>query len=579
MYVLGVNSGPHDGSAVLLRDGEILVMIEQERLSRQKRAIGESPAGAVHRCLDAAGITLQDVGAIAVGWDVPRLAAIEGQPFRVDRFARWLLEVPATTSPPVEKLRFVPHHVAHAASALWTSGVPRAAVIVVDGRGEDCATSIGVGDGNGITFFETWDVGHSLGHLYGFAAEWAGFTEWDAGKLMGLASYGRPGQPVPLTIDGAGYRVDGVGDGKQPPAYRYFQLRRSVWTAFRARNFPFTVGSRREPMAHAHFAASIQDGLEAAVLDLARRLRARSDADTLVLAGGVALNCTLNGVLHRAAVFPDIHVPPVPHDAGVGLGAALSVWRAAAGPAATPPGGRMRHAYWGPDVTDEDVGGVLAENGLDGTRLAEEDLVETVAERLAGGALVGWFHGRSEVGQRALGARSILCDPRDRGAVARLNAVKGREVWRPLAPSVLEDSVPTLFGRILPSSADFMLSAWPVAEQARSLIPAAVHVDGTARPQVVRWATNPRLCRLIEAFRRRTGVPALINTSFNLAGEPNVFSPQDAVSTFLRSDLDVLVLGDWLVADTGGDAPGTDDTDPAPAISFLPWEPELGSRA
>jgi carbamoyltransferase len=576
MFILGVNTGPHDGSAALLLNGTLLVMAEQERLSRRKHAFGESPADAIAACLATAGITLDDVAEVAVGWDVPRLTTTEGLRFDAGQFDRWLFPPDMFPSPTRPPLRFVPHHLAHAASALWTSGTERAAILVIDGRGETQATTIAAGTPAGITILREWDIVQSIGHFYGFAAEWAGLSVWDAGKLMGLAAYGQPTQPVPLTPVPDGYEIAGHPEPDDRVPMHYFQLRSHLRRCFGAENYPYSAGVPEEPMAHADFAASVQRALEDVVFRLADMARKLTSSRHLVLAGGVGLNCTMNGRLAESGLFDDYYVPPVPHDAGVSLGAALLASREHAnghGFADTLPGERLDHAFWGPAHPPEEITSALSAAGLSGTRLTERELVSRVADLLADGCLVGWWQGRSEVGQRALGARSILCDPRHRHNLVRLNTLKGREVWRPLAPSVLAEYVPDLFGHKLPPAAEFMLSAWPVRSEARRLIPAAVHVDGSARPQVVRREVSPRYWAVINAFRQRTGVPAVVNTSFNLAGEPNVFSAEDAVSTFSRGGLDVLAIGDFLVENPKAAArPTASRSRLGPVLTFTPWQ-------
>ncbi|MFH8983847.1 carbamoyltransferase family protein [Streptomyces varsoviensis] len=586
MYILGVNTGPHDSSACLLKDGELIVMVEQERLSRRKRAFGEAPRAAVAACLRAADISLGDVAETAVGWDVPLLSEVEGAPFDAARFHEWLLpDGGGERRPPT---RFVPHHMAHAASALWTSGFEDAAILVLDGRGECRSTTLARGSAGKIEVIRDWDTSLSLGNFYSIAAQWAGFTMWDAGKLMGLASYGRPDQAVPLIAAEDDYTFPGAPAPRRRPAQHYLQLHDFLYEYFGRNNYPYAQGDRNEPMAHASFAASVQAALEDVLLELARFARRRTGADRLVLAGGVALNCAANGRLARSGIFSDIYVPPVPHDAGVGLGAALLADRELSGRGDGGPAHRMRHAYWGPGITAEDIASALHGAGLATMHLSTEDVIGRTAAHLAAGRLVAWCAGRGEVGQRALGARSILCDPRHRSAVARLNSVKGREIWRPLAPSVLEEYWSAVFEAAPLSLCEFMLAAVPVRASARRMLAAAVHVDGTARPHVVRRSVNERFWTLIDAFRRLTGVPAVLNTSFNLAGEPVVFGPDDAIATFVRSDIEVLVLGDCLlekpsvsepVRDQGGRraarpargtgvARGTLDS----GMPFLPWQ-------
>jgi carbamoyltransferase len=564
-YILGVNSGPHDGAAALLRDGELVAMIEQERLSRNRHAFGEPPREAIAACLDDAGLTLDQVAEVAVGWDVPALTEIEGQPFDEDTFAQWLLGVePGRRRPP---LRYVEHHLAHAASAFYTSGFSDAAILVLDGRGERCATTLAVGGPDGIKRLRTWGTELSLGHAYGWAAEWAGLTMWGTGKLMGLAAYGAPDAPSPLVCRDDGYDIVDAPPAEALSPAHFLQLRSRMRSHFRAQ-YPYAAAAPGDVMAYAGLAASIQRDLEAIVIHLARLAVAETGSRSLVLAGGVALNCSASGALARSGAVDELWIPPVPFDAGVSLGAAQVADRLRHRRPAAP---RLPHAQWAPTVAPEDLRERDDLAACSVSSLDPDALAEQVAEHLDRGLLVGWWSGRAEIGQRALGARSIVCDPRRRDALALLNAVKGREVWRPLAPAVLEDHVAELFDGPLPSPADFMLVAWPVRAPARSSIPAAVHVDGTARPQVVRPDAGA-FHRLLTAFHARTGVPALINTSFNLAGEPIVHTADDAISAFLRSDLDVLVVADMVAVKPETQRASRAPRHPSPPrLGFTPW--------
>lgn len=546
MYVLGVNSGWHDSSAALLKDGQLVVLIEQERISRTKHAFHEAPTEAIAACLREAGIRLDDVDAIAVGWDEPTCWKLKDKLFDDAYFRAWLLpaeRLPHESTPPIQ---FVAHHLAHAASAFWTSGFTDAAVLVMDGRGETQATTMAVANSAGIEPIDEWDITQSLGNFYGFASEWAGLTFWGAGKLMGLAAYGRSGQPLPLAATESGYTVQGIGS-PDPIVERHDDQQRDVLRRhFRQTNYPFCQPeSAADIMAYSGFAASVQASLEEAVFQLARTVKQRSDNDRLVVVGGVGLNCTLNGRLARSGLFSDVYVPPVPHDVGVSLGAAMVADRERRADWAPMP--RFEHAYWGVRPTSDEVEAAIQESGLPATRLPESALIDRVVQHLTAGHTVGWFQGKAEIGQRALGARSLLCDPRQRSQLVRVNTVKGREVWRPLAPSVLEEYAFDLFGPGVPSLANFMLAALPVRVAAQRSIPATVHIDGSARPQLVRRETNPRYWTLIDAFRRATGVPAVLNTSFNLAGEPIVHSPADAISSFTHGEVDILALEDYLL--------------------------------
>jgi carbamoyltransferase len=346
---------------------------------------------------------------------------------------------------------------------------------------------------------------------------------------------------VPLSPSPEGYGIAVAPPEDLPASVQLRKLRIELNRSFGERNYPFCEGDPTDIMAHANFAASIQAALEDVILRLATIARQKTGQPNLVLAGGVALNCTANGLLIRSGPFDEVWVPPFAYDAGGSIGAALVADRAIRGAEDTPP--RMAHPFWAPDTGEPDGCDLDALSGCEVSRHDGRELADEVAKELAKGRVAGWWQGRAEVGQRALGARSILCDPRDRQQLIRTNLIKGREIWRPLAPAVLAEETGMLFDGTLPAAADFMLTAWPMREEAQPQVPVAVHVDGSARPQVVRPTQRP-YHELIQAFHERTGVPAVINTSFNIAGEPIVYSTEDAVDTFLRSDLDVLVLGD-----------------------------------
>lgn len=544
MYILGVNTGWHDSSAALLKDGQLVALVEQDRVSRTKNAMGERPTGAMLACLKEAGITLDDVEVVAVGWNDPLCMQQNGTAYDPEAYRQALLPREHFAHHKAPPIQFVSHHLAHAASGMWTSGFGRAAVLVVDGRGDTQATSLWAGSPHALECLQEWDVSQSLGNFYGEAADWAGFSFWGPGKLMGLASYGRAEPSTALVTTASGYRFEGTAPPTPDVKLQARRHRELVHGHF-ATLYPYSRGDAGDIMAHANFAASIQAAVEAAVFELAKLAKSRTGADDLVITGGVGLNCTFNGRLARSGIFRDIYVPPVTFDSGVSLGAALVADRERHPDREPMP--RMEHAYWGRRPDASEVERAVEESGLTAVRLSEDELVSRVADHIADGRVVGWFQGRAEIGQRALGARSMLCDPRDRRCLVRVNVVKGREVWRPLAPSVLEEYSGELFEGGLPNLADFMLAALPVRESARRLIPATTHVDGSARPQRVRKATNPRYWRLIDTFRQRTGVPAVMNTSFNLAGEPIVHTAEDAISSFCRSEMDVLALEDFLI--------------------------------
>ncbi len=545
MLVLGLNYGDHDPSAVLVEDGRVLVAIEHERVSRTKRAKFQLPAESVLACLEVTGRTAADVDLIACGWNDDTLAGLAADD------VRYALDnvLPGAFSrlPALPPLVGVQHHLAHAASAFWCSGYREAAVLVADGEGDDEATTLWRGTPAGLEQLASFPPSISLGHFYKSATKFSGL-EMDGGnhegKLMGLAAYGRPTEPMPLEVGPDGPAL--VEDIVPPTGGRIREsLRDQMHEWWRRNTYPYALGDGREIMAYANYAASVQDALERALIHLAERLRAETGLGALAIAGGVGQNCAANGVLADRRIFDTVYVQPACHDAGVSLGAALQVTHQREPAIELTRTAAMPHAYWGVRHRPEDCQAALDGAGLKYRHLAEDELVRTVARLLADGKIVGWFHGAAELGPRALGARSILADPRSRRAVVRVNDLKSREVWRPLAPSVLEEHFDAYFTS--PVKSPFMNVATQVAESARRQVPAIVHVDGTARPQAVSRRDAPRYWALIDAFREVTGVPVLLNTSFNLRGEPIVHTPRNAVRDFLFSSLDVLVLEDFLV--------------------------------
>lgn len=566
MIVLGVNAGYHDGAAALVVDGQLRRVVETERVVRRKRAHGISPGAAIAACLAAEGITLASVDVIASGWSFPNFPEFPGEVYTQDEqdaFYEWMLDPEGTVEQvygtrrrrrpvapaPSERppLVFIPHHDAHAYSALYVNGSTDDAVsvIVADGRGELDSTSIGVGRAGSLSWLKKWPIHQSLGELYGIASEWTGMSFWDAGKLMGLASYGRPDQQLPLSCGSEGYEiacgdVSDVGPNKQHRALRSY-----LETYFRDQNYPHRRGDGHEIMAYANFAATVQLSLEQSMEALFRMLERTGGSDRLLVSGGVGMNCSMIGRLTRTSGVSDVFVPAFPYDCGVSVGAALAVAHRAGEPMITE---RLRSAYLGLSFTEDQIASTLGATGLHFQMMPDSELVDATVALLAENRLIGWFQGNAEVGQRALGNRSILGNPCDRANLVKINELKGREIWRPLAPSVLEEYLNEVFD-VGPcrSPYDFMLAASTVRPAFRRMIPATVHVDGTARPQAVSRSTNPRYWQLIDRFRQETGVPCVLNTSFNLAGSPIVNSPSDAIETFIKSDLDALAIGNYLV--------------------------------
>jgi carbamoyltransferase len=432
-------------------------------------------------------------------------------------------------------MRFVDHHLAHAVSAYAYSGFDDAAVVVMDGRGAWEATSIWRGRDGRLDHVLTIPFPDSVGYFYSEFTEYLGFQrnsdEW---KVMGLAPYGKPGVDLSVFIDpnAAPYRVHAkklVANGAAP-----FATMTSL------------LGPPRVPESdiddrHKNIAYAVQEACEIAMMSVVRMAVERSGSRNLCLAGGVALNSKANGKIVAAGLVDKFFVQPAASDDGVALGAALAPYLDSGGMLPNKP---MRHVYLGPSFDDDAIEPVLRTYKLRYTRLS--DVAVTSAELLSQGKILGWFQGRMEFGPRALGSRSILADPRDPEMNAKVNnAVKFREWWRPFAPSFKKEAA----GDYLESARDspFMILTAQVRPEKRSVIPSVTHVDGSARPQTVEKEINPLYWRLINEFEKRTGVPVIMNTSFNLRGEAIVHTPTDAVRTFFSSGMDVLVIGSFLV--------------------------------
>ncbi|SFF59179.1 carbamoyltransferase [Actinacidiphila alni] len=536
MRVLGINALFHDPAAALVVDGHVVAAAEEERFSRRKHgkrpipfSAWELPELSARWCLRQAGLTPGDLDAVAYSYD-PALARPADElglhdpwdHLRQD-YARRAPDFLAEALPGLtpDKVRFVPHHVAHAASAGLASPHGDCAVLVLDGRGE-CASHLAgrYRDGH-LTVLDTQELPDSVGLFYEDATQHLGFLRSsDEFKVMALASYG-----TPRFSDRLREYVHAEGDG------------------FRAGTVPWAdLVPAREPdgtwtREHADLAASAQLCLEEVILGLARGLHARMGEQTLALAGGVALNCVANTRIHRETPFENVWVQPAAGDAGTALGAALHVAREHE---ETHP---MPTAALGRGWSDDELRGWLDRAAVPYEE--PDDIAETVAAELAGNGVVAWFQGRAEYGPRALGHRSLLAHPGHADNLERLNAVKGREEFRPVAPMVLADRAAELFDGPLPSP--YMLFVHDVDAAWRERIPAVVHVDGTARIQTVDPAAEPLVARMLSAFEARTGLPVVVNTSLNTAGRPMVDDPRDALECFGSAPVDLLALGPFAV--------------------------------
>jgi carbamoyltransferase len=537
--ILGVNAVFHDPAAALIVDGVPLAAAEEERFSRRKHgkdavpfSAWELPVEAMRWCLAEAGLTAADIDAVAYSYD-PDLAPAPGPDVTADGweglrtlYVRRAPRFLATALPGLrpDRVGYVAHHVAHAASACMAAPAESSAVLVLDGRGEVASHLGGRWHAGALEVLAGQRLPHSLGLLYEEVTAHLGFRRSsDEYKVMALASYGDPGRFGPAFRD----RVRATGDGGF--AVEPVDLA--------------TLAPARHPDegwqdVHADLAAAVQRRLEEVVLDLARWLHARTGEETITLAGGVALNCVANGRLAAEGPFARVWVQPAAGDAGTALGAALAVAARRGEPRVS-----FTTAALGRGWDDDEIESVLKAAEQPYERPA--DLAETVAEALAKGAVVGWFQGRSEYGPRALGHRSLLCDPRRPENLGRMNALKGREEFRPVAPMVLADRAAEIFDGVQPSP--YMLFVHRVRPGWVDRIPAAVHVDGTARIQTVSDADEPLVAAMLRAFERRTGVPVVVNTSFNTAGRPMVDTPRHALECFGSGPIDLLALGPFVL--------------------------------
>lgn len=544
MRVLGINAVFHDPAAALVVDGRIVGAAEEERFSRRKhgkRAVAfstwELPVQAARWCLDRAGIGPADLDAVGYSYDPalavpdnPGIAVLEGQDhdwehlrtLYAGRAPLFLAAALPGLDPGV--VRHVRHHVAHAASASLASPFADSAVMVVDGRGESTSMMAGEYRDQKLDVLASQALPHSLGLLYEQLTEHLGFTRSsDEYKVMAMASYGRP-----VYAERLRELVYSCPDG----TFRTLGVNWCEFTRPRGR------GEQELDPVHADLACSVQTVLEQVLADTVAWLARHTKSDKLCLAGGVALNCVANTALFDRGDFSAIWVQPAAGDSGTALGAALAV-AAELGDRISP----MASASLGPSFTDGEVAAQLAEADVRYERPA--DIAVAVAEILDANGVVGWFQGRSEFGPRALGNRSLLADPRKAANLERLNRVKGREQFRPIAPIVLAERAEEIFTRG-PLPSPYMLFVHDVAALWRERIPAVTHVDGTARIQTVD-TDQPLLHRMVSVFAERTGVPVVVNTSFNTAGRPIVDCPRDALECFGSSPIDALALGPFLI--------------------------------
>jgi len=556
MITLGLHYNQmHDSSACIVRDGQLLFAIAEERISRIKHDAA-FPRLAIQACLDFSAIRADQLDEVCFGWSTAgpgfrhdlKCLATGGLPFTylnvltstLHFLSMWHQQGGATRfrqsfGDVKARMRFVDHHLAHAISAYAYSGFDDSAVVVMDGRGAWEATSIWHGTKGRLQHLLTIPFPDSIGAFYSAFTSYLGFQpnsdEW---KVMGLAPYGEPGVKLDAFIDpqAVPYRVN---------AKRLFGNGSGSFSSIAPPLGPPRAPESEIDARHKNIAFAVQDACELAMLSVVRMAVEKTRSRNLCLAGGVALNSKANGKIAASGLVDKIFVQPAASDDGVALGAALAPYLDSGGQL---PNKAMRHAYLGPAFDDAAVETALRTYKLSYTGLQDPAVI--AAELLSKGKIIGWFQGRMEFGPRALGSRSILADPRDPEMNAKVNnAVKFREWWRPFAPSLKKEAA----GDYLESATDspFMILTAQVRPEKRAVIPSVTHVDGSARPQTVEKEINPLYWRLLDEFEKRTGVPVLMNTSFNLRGEAIVHTPTDAVRTFFSSGMDALVIGNFLV--------------------------------
>ncbi len=571
MYILGLNAFHGDSSACIIKDGVLLAAIEEERLRRVKHWAG-LPIEAIRFCLDYAGVELKDVSYIAIGRDpkahlekklwftathLPSASSLMDRAknlFKVGGLAEELArEFPLDDKNYVSALKAkivnVEHHKAHLASAFFVSPFDSSAVLSVDGMGDFTSTMWGMGRGNRMKILDTVHYPHSLGFLYTAVTQYLGFMKYgDEYKVMGLSGFGKPDYlkefrqaegKFELNLEYFKHHTKGVSmtwEGGEPQVGAMYS-EKLVELFGPARTYEEPLTSH-----HENIAASLQAIYEEVLFHILNHLAKVTGSDTICFAGGTAQNSLANGKIRAHTPFKNIYIPPAGHDAGTAIGAAYFAWNEVQNKSR---GFVMESPFWGAEHSDAALKAALEKAGLMHERLDDTALYDRVAQHIAEGSIVGWFQGRTEWGPRALGNRSIVANPAFPEIKERMNVkIKKREPFRPFAPSVLEERVGDFFEQEYP--VPFMEKVYAIRKDKQASIPAVVHVDGTGRLQSVSREVNERYYRLIEAVGKITGIPIVLNTSFN-ENEPIVNKPEEAIDCYLRTKMDVLVLGNYMV--------------------------------
>lgn len=559
--ILGINgwcTRSHDASACLIKDGKILAMAEEERFVRQKYAFDKIPTNAISYCLKETKVVPSNIDIVALGWDYRLMYGLREKKFDYtdDQILDVVFPQKYFQYNKNLKLVIVPHHLAHAASTFFTSGLKEAAILVVDGQGEDESTTIAHGKGNKISILKSFSIKDSLGYFYESINKYIGFHYLDSGKTMGLAPYGRANINFHnIKTSSSGYVVNLKKKLQYDSSHldeqealvaiwhkelkKYIKSPNKVEYVFDKNNnkikAKFNISQHYKDLA-----ASAQAALERTLIHLIKVAIQMTGIKDVCLSGGVALNCVANGKILQNTPVNNLFIFPSANDAGVSAGAALYAATLYDKSAKIT---KISHPYLGPKYTNKEIKEILKSRKIRHTK--PKDICKTAARLLAENKVIGWFQGRMEIGPRALGNRSILASPLIKSNWKRVNIIKGRELWRPLAPSILDEHKEEYFENAVYSP--FMLTTLQVKKEKRSVVPAIVHVDGSSRPQTVSKNVNKKFWNLISHFYKFTGVPVILNTSFNGPGEPIVCSPQDAIKMFYNSNLEYLIIGDFII--------------------------------
>lgn len=551
MNIVGISAFFHDAACCLLQDGILKAAVEEERFTRIK-ADPSIPVQAFKYCLEQSGLTIADIDCIAYYENPEKKLARQlwsgvwgNKPGLLTRLQPDMVVSAIREQLGFEgQVKFIDHHLSHAASSFFFSGFEEAAVLTVDGVGEWATTTYGKGDGKDLHIFEEVEFPDSLGLLYSTITSYLGFGVNDGEyKVMGLAPYGKPLyadniRKLIAVKEGGQYRLD--------MQYFGFMTSRCMYTDLLPELFGKAQRQEDAPLNqfHADVAKSLQVVLEEILLEKAFYLHSKVDTENLCMAGGVALNCVANGHILRNGPFKKLFVQPAANDAGGAIGAAAMAHLELNGE--RPARNRLQHVYLGPSFSADEVHRLLESTSVEyiNCKGNENMLLELTARKISEGKVIGWFQGRMEFGPRSLGARSILADPRNPDMRDRINAmVKKREGFRPFAPAILDVKAREHFN--LDHNSPFMLETCQVISSLE--LPAITHVDGSARVQTVHRETNERFYGLLEAFGSLTGCPILLNTSFNIKGEPIVCTPEDAIRCFVTTDIDCLVIEDFII--------------------------------